>query len=133
MQVMQWCGVMQWCRPCQTVMWTPSAAPRQPARPAPRRFGQVLHCLVIHERRDMYKLLVQKHGANPWLENARGDTPLMMAASEKVRNGLLTQVVGPKRFGQDEEFAGLCKTIIENGYLNGETIRIDGGIRFANL
>ena len=61
------------------------------------------------------------------------DTPLMMAASEKVRNGLLTQVVGPKRFGQDEEFAGLCKTIIENGYLNGETIRIDGGIRFANL
>jgi NAD(P)-dependent dehydrogenase (short-subunit alcohol dehydrogenase family) len=61
------------------------------------------------------------------------DTPLMQMASEKVRGGLLAQVAGPKRFGQDSEFASLTKQIIDNGYLNGETIRIDGGIRFANL
>jgi len=61
------------------------------------------------------------------------DTPLMQAAAPKVKEGLLTQVVGPKRFGQDAEFAQLCATIIDNGYLNGEIIRLDGGIRFANL
>jgi|Transcript_51476 NAD(P)-dependent dehydrogenase (short-subunit alcohol dehydrogenase family) len=61
------------------------------------------------------------------------DTPLMQGASPKVKEGLLSQVVGPKRFGNDDEFAQLCATIIDNGYLNGETIRLDGGIRFANL
>jgi len=61
------------------------------------------------------------------------ETPLMLAASEKVKKGLLTQVVTPKRFGTPEEFAQLCATIIDNEYLNGEVIRLDGGIRFANL
>jgi len=61
------------------------------------------------------------------------DTPLMQAASPKVKDGLLAQVAGPKRFGAPEEFAQLCAAIIDNGYLNGEVIRMDGGIRFANL
>lgn len=61
------------------------------------------------------------------------DTPMMQMASDKVRNGLLRQVVEPKRFGQAEEFAQLCCDIIDNHYLNGTTIRLDGGIRFANL
>lgn len=61
------------------------------------------------------------------------DTPLMQAASAKVKEGLLAQVAAPKRFGTPEEFAHLCLTIIQNGYLNGEVIRMDGGIRFANL
>merc|ERR1719440_828934 len=61
------------------------------------------------------------------------DTPLMQAASGKVKDGLLAQVAAPKRFGAPEEFAHLCASIIDNGYLNGEVIRMDGGIRFANL
>lgn len=61
------------------------------------------------------------------------DTPLMRAASQKVQDGLLAQVAAPKRFGDPNEFAGLCAQIIDNGYLNGEVIRMDGGIRFANL
>merc|ERR1711869_42770 len=61
------------------------------------------------------------------------DTPLMQAAAPKVKEGLLAQVAAPKRFGAPEEFAQLCATIIDNGYLNGEVIRMDGGIRFANL
>jgi NAD(P)-dependent dehydrogenase (short-subunit alcohol dehydrogenase family) len=43
------------------------------------------------------------------------ETPLMLAASEKVKKGLLTQVVGPKRFGAPNEFAHLCASIIDNG------------------
>lgn len=61
------------------------------------------------------------------------DTPLMQAAAPKVKEGLLAQVAAPKRFGAPEEFAQLCAAIIDNGYLNGEVIRMDGGIRFANL
>merc|ERR1719331_3207115 len=61
------------------------------------------------------------------------DTPLMQASPPKVKEGLLSGVVAPKRFGKDEEFAHLCTSIIDNGYLNGEVIRMDGGLRFSNL
>lgn len=61
------------------------------------------------------------------------DTPLMAMASDKVRKGLLRQVVQPMRFGKADEFAQLCCQIIDNHYLNGTYIRMDGGIRFANL
>lgn len=61
------------------------------------------------------------------------ETPLLMSMPDKVREGLLASVAAPKRFGKPEEFALLVAQIIDNGYLNGETIRMDGGIRFANL
>merc|ERR1712039_769179 len=51
-------------------------------------------------------------------------TPLMNAAPKKVQDGLLAGVP-IKRFGQPEEFAQLCTSIIDNGYLNGEVIRMD--------
>merc|ERR1712039_884403 len=52
------------------------------------------------------------------------DTPLMQSAAKKVKDGLLAGVP-IKRFGQPEEFAQLCTSIIDNGYLNGEVIRMD--------
>eukprot|EP00041_Stephanoeca_diplocostata_P008768 m.130397 g.130397 ORF g.130397 m.130397 type:complete len:260 (+) comp17467_c0_seq2:67-846(+) len=61
------------------------------------------------------------------------ETPLMLAASEKVKKSLLGQVVSPKRFGKAEEFAHLVTMIIDNRYLNAEVIRLDAGIRFSNL
>ena len=61
------------------------------------------------------------------------DTPLMRLANDKVRAGLLRQVVQPKRFGKPDEFAQLCCQIIDNNYLNGTIIRMDAGLRFANL
>jgi len=35
----------------------------------------------------------------------------------------------PKKLGLPEEYAHLACSIVENGYLNGEVIRLDGGIR----
>jgi len=35
----------------------------------------------------------------------------------------------PKRLGDPAEFAQLVVHIAENSYLNGETIRLDGGVR----
>jgi len=57
------------------------------------------------------------------------DTPLLAALPEPARESLATQVLFPKRLGRPDEYAGLAYHIIQNDYLNGETIRLDGGIR----
>ena len=57
------------------------------------------------------------------------ETPMMLGASDKVRLPLIDMVQFPKRLGDAPEFALLAKQIVENPYLNGETIRLDAGIR----
>jgi NAD(P)-dependent dehydrogenase (short-subunit alcohol dehydrogenase family) len=59
------------------------------------------------------------------------DTPLLARLRDDVRTGLAASVPHPPRLGRDDEFALLAVQILENGYLNGETIRLDGGIRMA--
>ncbi|WP_028470883.1 3-hydroxyacyl-CoA dehydrogenase [Neptunomonas japonica] len=57
------------------------------------------------------------------------DTPMMKAMTDEVRDPLIQMVQSPKRFGEPEEYASLAIHIINNGYLNGEVIRLDGSIR----
>jgi NAD(P)-dependent dehydrogenase (short-subunit alcohol dehydrogenase family) len=57
-------------------------------------------------------------------------TPVMMAAPEKIRVGLASQVPHPNRLGQPEEFAMLVEHFARNAYLNGTTVRLDGAVRF---
>ena len=57
------------------------------------------------------------------------DTPLMQLAPDKVREPLLDSTQFPHRFGQPNEFADLAVHIVQNTYLNGETIRLDSGMR----
>ena len=59
------------------------------------------------------------------------DTPILARFSEEVRDGLGAQVPNPARLGQPDEFAMLAQQIVENPYLNGETIRLDGAIRMS--
>jgi len=59
------------------------------------------------------------------------DTPLLGALPEPARISLGQQVPFPPRLGQPSEYATLAKHIAENEMLNGETIRLDGGIRMA--
>jgi NAD(P)-dependent dehydrogenase (short-subunit alcohol dehydrogenase family) len=59
------------------------------------------------------------------------DTPLLGRLSDEVRASLSASVPNPKRLGRPPEFALLAAQIIENPYLNGETIRLDGAIRMA--
>ena len=59
------------------------------------------------------------------------DTPLMQAAPDNVKSALAASVPFPKRFGDPAEYAQLAETLITNGYLNGECIRLDGAIRMA--
>ena len=59
------------------------------------------------------------------------DTPLMAIMPEEQKLALGAQVPFPKRLGRAVEFAMMAQQIIENSYLNGETIRLDGAIRMA--
>jgi NAD(P)-dependent dehydrogenase (short-subunit alcohol dehydrogenase family) len=57
------------------------------------------------------------------------DTPMLGTLPEDRRAALATDVVFPKRLGDPAEYGALVAAIVETGYLNGETIRLDGGIR----
>jgi len=56
-------------------------------------------------------------------------TPMLAAMPQEVQDSLGKQVPFPPRLGRPEEFASLVQAIVENAYLNGETIRLDGAIR----
>ncbi|GAA4179985.1 SDR family oxidoreductase [Streptosporangium oxazolinicum] len=60
------------------------------------------------------------------------DTPIygFAANAEEFKAKLVAPVVFPKRMGLAAEFAHLVRSLIENDYMNAETIRFDGGIRF---
>ena len=53
----------------------------------------------------------------------------MTTLPDKVRNFLASQVPFPNRLGDPAEYAHLIQAIIENSFLNGEVIRLDGAIR----
>jgi NAD(P)-dependent dehydrogenase (short-subunit alcohol dehydrogenase family) len=57
------------------------------------------------------------------------DTPLLGTLPEDARNALAQSVLFPKRLGAPDDFASLAMEIVRNSYLNGETIRMDAGIR----
>jgi len=56
-------------------------------------------------------------------------TPLLAGLPEKAQVALAAAVPFPKRLGRPEEYANLVLTMVETGYFNGETVRLDGAIR----
>ena len=57
------------------------------------------------------------------------DTPMLGALPEDKRAALAADVVFPKRLGSPDEYGAMVSAIVQNGYLNGETIRLDGSLR----
>jgi len=58
-------------------------------------------------------------------------TPMLHALPEAARQSLAASVPFPKLLGQPAQFAALVRHMIENGYLNGEVVRLDGALRMA--
>ena len=56
-------------------------------------------------------------------------TPMVDTMPEHVQESLGASIPFPSRLGKAEEFADLAAHIMENSYLNGETIRLDGAVR----
>lgn len=59
------------------------------------------------------------------------NTPLMNASPDAVKMPLIEMTQFPKRLGHPSEYGQFAVHIVENGFLNGETIRLDGAIRMA--
>ncbi len=59
------------------------------------------------------------------------DTPLLGMLSEEIRAALAATIPHPSRLGRPDEFGALACHVVENGYLNGEVIRLDGALRMA--
>ena len=59
------------------------------------------------------------------------DTPIYGEGegSEKFKAHLGQSVLFPKRLGVGDELASMVVELFQNDYMNGETIRVDGGIR----
>ena len=59
------------------------------------------------------------------------ETPMMQQVAEQYRQSLESQTPFPRRFGRPAEFAALVAHVLENSMLNGEVIRLDGGLRMS--
>ena len=59
------------------------------------------------------------------------ETPMLTGMPQEVQDSLNKTVPFPARMGKPAEFAALVAHIFENGYLNGEVIRMDGALRMA--
>jgi NAD(P)-dependent dehydrogenase (short-subunit alcohol dehydrogenase family) len=59
------------------------------------------------------------------------DTPMLALLPDEIRASLEAQIPFPQRLGRPEEYAALVKHIVENAYLNGEVIRLDGALRMG--
>lgn len=56
-------------------------------------------------------------------------TPMMRTLPEEIQASLAKSVPHPARLGDPAEFAALARTMVENAYLNGEVVRLDGALR----
>ena len=59
------------------------------------------------------------------------ETPMLLGLPQEVQDSLGRSVPHPARLGRPAEYASLVGHIVGNDYLNGEVIRLDGGIRMA--
>jgi NAD(P)-dependent dehydrogenase (short-subunit alcohol dehydrogenase family) len=59
------------------------------------------------------------------------DTPMMAGLPAETRAALGAAVPNPARLGSPAEYAKLVVALVDNDYLNGEVIRLDGALRMA--
>ena len=59
------------------------------------------------------------------------ETPMLLGLPQEVQDSLGRSVPHPARLGRPAEYAALVRSIVDNEYLNGEVIRLDGAIRMA--
>jgi 3-hydroxyacyl-CoA dehydrogenase/3-hydroxy-2-methylbutyryl-CoA dehydrogenase len=83
--------------------------------------------MTLPVARDLAKLNIRNMTIAPGIF----DTPMMQAMTDEVREPLIGMVQSPQRFGAPIEYAKMVAHIIDNGYLNGEVIRLDGALRMS--
>jgi NAD(P)-dependent dehydrogenase (short-subunit alcohol dehydrogenase family) len=57
------------------------------------------------------------------------DTPMLSRLRADIREALESSVPNPSRLGSPDDYAHMAAALLENSYVNGETVRLDGAIR----
>ena len=83
--------------------------------------------MTLTMARDLGSLGIRVNTVAPSLFN----TGLTKGIPQEFEDALTKDAAYPKRMGRPEEYAKLAVAIVENPMLNGGTIRLDGGQRFA--
>lgn len=81
--------------------------------------------LTIQAARDLAGLMIRVCTIAP----GTFDTPLLGGLREDIKEQLAAGIPHPRRLGRPSEYGLLVAQIVENPYLNGETIRLDGALR----
>lgn len=82
--------------------------------------------ITLPVARDLAPIGVRVNTICPGLIN----TPLFSSLGDSVVESLSASVLNPRRLGDPDEYASLALELLTNGYMNGEIVRLDGGIRF---
>jgi NAD(P)-dependent dehydrogenase (short-subunit alcohol dehydrogenase family) len=83
--------------------------------------------LVLPAAREFAQFGIRSNGIAPGIFH----TPMLLGLPEEAQKSLAAAVPFPKLLGHPEQFAALARHIIENTYINGEVIRLDGALRMA--
>ena len=83
--------------------------------------------LTLPAARELAQFAIRVVGIAPGIFG----TPMLLSLPQETQDSLGASVPHPKRLGAPHEFGELVLSIIRNGYLNGEVIRIDGALRMA--
>jgi NAD(P)-dependent dehydrogenase (short-subunit alcohol dehydrogenase family) len=86
-----------------------------------------VHGMTLVAARDLASRQIRVNTIAPGIM----DTPMLGRLREDIREGLAATVPHPKRLGDPDDYARLAVEMLENPYLNGQTVRLDGAIRMA--
>lgn len=86
-----------------------------------------VHSLSITAARDLASSGIRVNTVAPGIV----ETPMLATVSEEYRAGLAEGVPFPHRLGRPAEYAQIVTTFVDNDYLNGTTLRMDGALRMA--
>lgn len=86
-----------------------------------------VHSLTIAAARDLASRGIRVNTVAPGIV----ETPMLATVSEEYRAGLAAGVPFPRRLGRPSEYAQIVITFVDNDYLNGTTLRMDGALRMA--
>ena len=83
--------------------------------------------LILPAAREFAQFGIRVNGIAPGIFT----TPMLHALPEAAQQSLAAAVPFPKLLGQPPQFAALVRHMIENRYLNGEVVRLDGALRMG--
>jgi NAD(P)-dependent dehydrogenase (short-subunit alcohol dehydrogenase family) len=84
-----------------------------------------IHGITLVAARDLASWAIRVNTIAP----GTFDTPMLARLRQDIRDGLAAAVPHPKRLGDPADYGHMAVSLIENRYVNGETIRLDGSIR----